>query len=105
MKGAILRKRDPLKQKEYSARKALNLTDAYIANLLRLPVSDARGCPDLIEIKRATIFTAKSDQGKESSIISFTEIGGIRQAGILAGFSVINFRFAYRRREEDGNDI
>lgn len=49
-------KRTSEKQKEYSAKKAKNLTDAYIANLLRLPVNILRGHEsEIIELKRAHI--------------------------------------------------
>lgn len=46
-------KRTPEKQKEYSARKALNLTDSYVCNCMRMSVKDV---PDyVIELAREII--------------------------------------------------
>lgn len=58
-------KRDPEKQKEYSAKKVLNLTDSYIANRLGISVADAREVPELIEIKRLTIQLGRALKEKE----------------------------------------
>lgn len=48
-------KRTPEKQKEYSAKKAQKLTDSYVANCMKISVTDARVWPGLLELKRATI--------------------------------------------------
>jgi hypothetical protein len=49
-------KRTTEKQKEYSARKALNLTDSYVANLMGVSVKDIREqCPEAFELKRLTV--------------------------------------------------
>jgi hypothetical protein len=47
--------RTPEKQKEYSARKALNLTDSYVANCMRMSVNDLRAYPYVIELAREII--------------------------------------------------